>query len=177
MLVPIPNEDPGTQGSQCGPVNPNGPDAALRAKSGPIAVSSESLLVPKLTCNVNTPSFSATMVSAHAATGNGSAANAMTRTIVRSGLSDVLVACAMLSVLRRNAIPSWTKKMGQVRSGSQIFVNTPFGQPPMVRPHQTLVLTLAAQIDGRASSQFSETRGWPGSSRSAVLSLRYGLFP
>ena len=58
--------------------------------------------------------------------------------------------------------------MGQVRCGSQIFVNTPFGQPPMVRPHQTLVLTLAAQIDGRASSRFSETRGWPGSSWSAV---------
>jgi hypothetical protein len=48
--------------------------------------------------------------------------------------------------------------MGQVRCGSQIFVNTPFGQPPMVQPHQTLVLTLAAQIDGRARSQFSETR-------------------
>jgi len=47
----------------------------------------------------------------------------------------------------------------------------------MVRPHQTLVLTLAAPVDRRASSQFSGTRVWPRSSRSAVLSLRYGLSP
>src|SRR5215470_19266986 len=157
MLVPIPNEDPGKQGSQCGPV-PNGPEAAFRAKSGPIAVRCESVLVPPLTCNVNMPSCSVTMESADAATGNSSAANATTRTIARSGLSDVLVACVMPSVLRRDDIPSWTKKMGLVRCGSQIFVNTPFGQLPMVQPHQTLVPTLAAQIDGRASSQFSETR-------------------
>src|SRR5215467_9116577 len=127
MLVPIPNEDPGKQGSQCGPV-PNGPEAAFRAKSGPIAVSRESVLVPPLTCNVNMPSCSVTMESADAATGNSSATNAMTKTMPRSVLSDALVACAMVSVLRHNYVALKDEGDESTRVQPLGFVNTPFSQ-------------------------------------------------